>query len=110
MIHYRMVLFAMVFWSAVPFLLPAEALAGNPFAGEPLYMRYCKNCHGAKGRGTMANAPDFSWRGFQNNGLMMGDRDLTMRILRGKNICPSFQGILSEGDVMNVIAHLRTLR
>lgn len=87
-----------------------SALAGNPFAGEKIYARYCQTCHGPKGRGVMPTTPDFSWRGSANNGLGVLDRQLAIRIFQGKKTCPSFQGILSEADIMNVITHIRTLR
>lgn len=92
-------------------LIPVGELgAGNPFAGEKIYARYCLNCHGAKGRGQMAGTPDFSWRGAMHNGLGTTDPELSARILQGKGICPGFRGILSDEDVSNVITHLRTLR
>ncbi|MBF0126228.1 MAG: cytochrome c [Magnetococcales bacterium] len=91
-------------------LTSGSALAGNPFAGEKIYARHCQSCHGPKGRGLMAGTPDFSWRGVATNGLGVPDGELVERILQGRRICPGFRGILAEGDVMNVITHLRTLR
>ncbi|MEO5331736.1 MAG: cytochrome c [Magnetococcus sp. YQC-5] len=103
----------MIFFLLFAGMLPLgiqSVQAGNPFAGQQIYARYCQTCHGPKGRGHLAGTPDFSWRGMPNNGLGTLDQTLATRILNGKNTCPSFRGILDEGAVMNVITHLRTLR
>ncbi len=108
-LRHPMVIVFLAFLATIPYCLNL-ALAGNPFAGEKIYARYCLSCHGKKGEGVMANTPDFSWRGSGRNGLGVVDQKLAKRILTGKHTCPSFQGILSQEDVMNVITHLRTLR
>ncbi|MBF0181289.1 MAG: c-type cytochrome [Magnetococcales bacterium] len=107
----------MTVWAIAGPLLAVVALvgvgaaeAGNPFAGQGVFARHCQGCHGPQGRGVLASTPDFSWRGMQTNGLMAADPELAQRIMRGKNACPSYQGILSEAEVMDVITHLRTLR
>ena len=86
-----------------------SAMAGNPFKGEKLYAKHCAHCHGTKNRSVMAGIPDFSWRGMGSDGLMKSDKELVSRIRSGKKSCPSYAGILSTRDTLDIITHLRTL-
>jgi cytochrome c6 len=73
--------------------------------GAKLYVTYCASCHGRKGEGVMPGTPDFR-RGIA---LMQPDSKLLARVQRGKNAMPGYLGILKERDILDVIAHLRTL-
>jgi mono/diheme cytochrome c family protein len=86
------------------------ALAGDPSNGAQIYASRCAYCHGTKGHSDMPGLPDFSWRGMGNNGLMKTDQHLLTRVASGGRGCPSFGGILSSQEILDVITHLRSLR
>lgn len=73
--------------------------------GEALYTTHCVSCHGKSGIGDMADAPDFS----QYNSLIKSDIELLDAISQGKNAMPLYKGILSDEEIFDVIAYLRTL-
>jgi cytochrome c6 len=81
------------------------AQAGDVNKGRQLYGKYCAVCHGPTGRSTMAGAPNFD----RGEGLMRPDSDLLASIRSGKNACPAFRGILSDREILDVVAFLRTL-
>lgn len=73
--------------------------------GAQLYSRNCAICHGDSGRPVMPDAPSFE----RGNALLKPDMNLLAAIRVGKNAMPAFQGRLSDRDIMDVIAYLRTL-
>lgn len=82
------------------------ACAADPKHGGEIYGQQCINCHGPRGQPTMPGTPDFS----RGERLMQSDIDLIKTISRGKGMMPAYQGILTERDIFDVIAYLRTLR
>lgn len=52
----------------------------------------------------MPGAPSFD----RGDGLLRPDFTLLASIRAGKNAMPAFRGILSDRDIMDVIAYLRT--
>jgi len=82
------------------------AYAADPMKGAKLYNQYCSDCHGNRGVPNMPGVPDFS----RNQHLMQSDLALVKSISVGKGMMPAFQGRLSESDILNVIAYLRTLQ
>jgi cytochrome c6 len=92
--------------TAVPLLLACSvAQAGDINKGRQLYGSHCAICHGPTGRSTMAGAPNFD----RGEGLLRPDSDLLASIRSGKNACPAFRGILSDREILDVVAFLRTL-
>ena len=87
-------------------LWAAGAQAADPKNGRTIYNQHCVNCHGERGVPNMPGVPDFS----RGERLMQTDLDLIKTISRGKSMMPAYQGLLSENDILDVIAHLRTLR
>jgi cytochrome c6 len=87
------------------FLACSAAQAGDVSKGRQLYGKYCAVCHGQTGRSTMAGAPNFD----RGEGLMRPDSDLLASIRSGKNACPAFRGILTDREILDVVAFLRTL-
>jgi cytochrome c6 len=82
------------------------AQAADPMKGAKLYNERCSNCHGPRGVPTMPGVPDFS----RNQRLMQSDLTLIKTISVGKGMMPAFQGLLSEQEILDVIAYLRTLQ
>jgi cytochrome c6 len=84
----------------------ASARAADPAKGQRLYASHCAACHGAEGRAKMPGAPDFNP---SQQRLMRPDFTLLASIRSGKNAMPAFQGILTDREILDVIAFLRTL-
>jgi cytochrome c6 len=79
--------------------------AADTIKGAEVYAKHCAACHGISGVSVMLGAPDFA----QNEGLMSPDGALLISIQSGKAAMPAYRGILSDQDILNVIAYLRTL-
>lgn len=81
------------------------ALAADVIRGADLYRTHCAHCHGAQGRPVMPMAPDFT----RLDPLMQPDPRLLQSIRNGRGAMPGYQGLLRDRDILDVIAHLRTL-
>ncbi|HKJ22850.1 MAG TPA: cytochrome c [Gammaproteobacteria bacterium] len=79
--------------------------AADPTNGQKIYNQQCASCHGSDGRGAMPGVPNFTL----GMALMKSDNSLANTISVGKNVMPGFEGILSEQDIYDVIAYIRTL-
>ena len=86
--------------------IAGNAHAADPNKGAKTYSQYCADCHGHRGVPNMPGVPDFS----RNQRLMQSDLALVKSISVGKGMMPAFQGRLSESDILDVIAYLRTLQ
>lgn len=98
---------------AATVLLAALVLGAAPAAqsadvlqGADLYRRHCAACHGGDGRPVMPTAPDFSRPG----ALLKGDPVLLGAIRAGRGAMPAYQGLLRDREILDIVAHLRTLR
>lgn len=74
--------------------------------GGQLYGLHCANCHGASGVPVMGGAPNFQ----RSEKLLQPDTLLLAAIRGGKNAMPAYVGILRDQEIIDVIAHLRTLQ
>jgi len=106
--------------------LAAPAMAGDAAAGKATYDTLCTVCHGTTGKGDgpagVALTPpprDFSIGEFKldadKNGAVGEDADLKLVITKGAapfggNPTMAPWGHLSESDVDNVIAYVRSLK
>jgi cytochrome c6 len=79
--------------------------AADTNKGAQVYATHCVSCHGVSGVSVMPGAPNFA----KNEALMSPDRVLLISIQNGKAAMPSYRGVLSNQDILNVIAYLRTL-
>jgi cytochrome c6 len=83
----------------------ATAYASDVFKGRELYTMHCANCHGQTGNGVMPGAPDLS----NIQTTMQPDVALLGSLKAGKNAMPAYVGILTDRDLLDVIAFMRTL-
>lgn len=83
----------------------SEIVAADSFKGQSLYAMNCTICHGSNGRSVLPGAPDFN----RGESILKPDFTLLATIRSGRNAMPAFQGILSDRDIMDVIAYVRTL-
>ena len=79
--------------------------AADTNKGAELYATHCASCHGVSGISLMLGAPNFA----KNEGLMNPDKALLDSIRSGKAAMPAYRGVLSDQDILNVIAYLRTM-
>lgn len=84
----------------------SSAIAADINKGGQLYRLHCENCHGSSGVPVMPGAPNFQ----RSEKLLQPDMLLLASIRRGRNTMPAYVGILRDQEIMDVIAHLRTLQ
>jgi cytochrome c6 len=87
-------------------LASLQAFGGDTLHGAELYRQHCSACHGAGGRPVLPTAPDFT----QHTTLLKPDLTLLAAIRRGSGAMPSYDGVLRDRDILDIVAHLRTLR
>lgn len=94
-------------WLALALAASAQcAAAADVIAGQRLYAVHCAACHGQDGRAVMPNAPSFE----RGERLMQPDTALAASIRRGRFAMPAYAGVMSDREIFDVIAYLRTLR
>lgn len=83
----------------------SSSFAADVDKGSKLYAKHCVICHGAGGVNVMPDAPNFA----HSERLLRPDVFILSAIKEGKNAMPSYQGMLSDAEILDVIAYLRTL-
>lgn len=87
-------------------VLAAHCASANDIVrGGELYRRHCASCHGPQGVSVWPGAPSFARR----EGVLQADMTLLERIRAGRNAMPSYRGILSDREILSVVAYTRTL-
>jgi len=84
----------------------AGAQAADVGHGAELYRSRCAGCHGNDGRPVMPGAPDFS----RPPALLKPDLLLLATVRNGRGGMPAYQGQLRDREILDIVAHLRTLR
>lgn len=79
--------------------------AADTIKGGQIYVNYCASCHGENGVPLMSEAPNFA----RSERLLRPDMFVANAIREGKNSMPSYQGVLSDNEILDVIVYLRTL-
>lgn len=78
--------------------------AGDPMKGKTLYEPRCSGCHGLQGSPSVPQVPNFK----MGQGLMKSDQELLATIQKGKGIMPGFKGVLTDTEIRDIIAYVRT--
>ena len=86
--------------------LGSGSWAADTLRGGELYQVHCAACHGSDGRPVLPIAPDFTLPAT----LLKPDLTLLSTIRGGRGAMPAFQGLLRDRDILDIVAHLRTLR
>lgn len=84
----------------------APAAAADIFKGRQVYATHCAVCHGPNGVSVMPGAPNLA----RGERMMQPDAGLLASIRGGRNAMPAYAGILTDRDILDVIAFMRTLR
>ena len=87
-------------------VLGGAAQAADTIKGGRLYALHCISCHGGPGVAGAPGSPSFA----RGQGLMRPDFTLMELTRVGKNAMPAYQGLLSNQDILDIIAYMRTLR
>jgi len=88
--------------------LTASADAQN--AGETVYKAKCASCHGADGKGATPAGKATKARDFCSDDVKKEtDEEWTGIIVKGKNKMPAYDKKLSESEVKEVVAYIRSL-
>lgn len=98
-------LLATLLVAAVAAGFSGDLYAGDMFKGRKLYNSHCALCHGMGGQATMPGAPNFA----RQEAILKPDFTLLASIRSGRNAMPAFQGILTDRDILDVIAYIRTM-
>lgn len=93
---------------SVLFIVMPAALAfgADVFEGREIYATHCESCHGANGRSDDPGIPDFS----RGERLFVPDSELFRKVRSGEGAMPAYRDMLSDDDIRDVIAYLRSLR
>lgn len=87
-------------------VMGAPAHAGDIFNGKEVYELHCEGCHGADGASFEPGVPDFT----RGESLFAPDSELVQRLREGSAMKPSFRGLLTDEELRDVIAYVRTLQ
>jgi cytochrome c6 len=87
-------------------VMPSPAPAADVIQGNELYKRHCAACHGSDGRGVMPTAPDLS----RPTALLKPDPVLLDAIRAGRGAMPAYRGVLRDREILDIVAHLRTMK
>lgn len=93
-------------------MLVSALLASFPSAaadlmrGQRVYMSHCVSCHGPRGMSVAPNTPNFA----RGEGLVQPDMMLLQTVKMGVRSQPPFFGILSDQEILDSLAYIRTLR
>lgn len=82
------------------------ASAADTATGAALYRVHCQSCHGTRGAGDVPGTTAFA----RARGLNRADIDIVRALERGGSGKPGFFGILTETQLYDVVAYLRTLQ
>lgn len=78
--------------------------AGDPMKGRGMYVERCSGCHGVDGTPQVPEIANFR----MGEGLMKSDREILEYTKRGGTVMPGFAGVLSDDEILDIIAHMRT--
>lgn len=85
-------------------LAASSVQAADVFEGKSLYQQHCVDCHGPAGEGVMPGMPNFT----RGESLLKSDFELANAVRSGRGVMPGFNGLLTDEELENVVAYLRT--
>jgi len=96
-------------------LAAAISLAGSlsfaQSAGEATYKAKCQSCHGAAGTPNPGIAKAMGVKPFSDPDVKkLSEADMIKATSDGKGKMPAFKGKLSDAEIKDTVAYLRTLK
>lgn len=85
--------------------LAQPASANDIIRGAEVYRQHCASCHGVRGMSTWPGAPNVARR----EGMLQPDLVIVERLRTGRNAMPGYRGVLTDRDLLSVVAYMRTL-
>lgn len=85
--------------------LSGAVYAADEIEGKKIYEAHCAACHGSDGFSIMPDAPNFA----RSEQLLRPDSFVRDAIKEGGGAMPAYQGILTDEQILDVIAYMRTL-
>ena len=99
--------FAMI--AAMAILTATSALAQG--SGADTYKAKCQMCHGPDGSGNTPAGKSTKVNPFSSPDVVsMSDADLIAITHKGKNKMPAYAGKLTDAQITDVVAYIRTLQ
>lgn len=89
----------------------SAATAGDAAAGKTLFGQKCASCHSATSKAEKVG-PGLQglYKGkMPKSGKPVTDENVRNQILNGSGFMPGFKGSLSDEEIDNIIAYLRTI-
>jgi len=94
--------------TAAMFLLVTPAMSQG--GGEKVYKAKCASCHGADGAGATPAGKATKARDFCSDEVKKeADEEWTTTIVKGKNKMPAYDKKLTDAEVKDVVAYIRSL-
>jgi mono/diheme cytochrome c family protein len=95
-------------------MLLAASVAMPAFAagtGEADYKAKCASCHGADGLAATPMGKMFKIASFKDPAqVKLSDAELIASTTKGKGKMPAYAGKLTDAQIKDVVAHIRTLQ
>lgn len=79
--------------------------AADTNKGRQLYAAHCVSCHGGPGTSAAPGSPSFE----RGQNMLKPDLVLMEATRTGKNAMPAYRGILTNRDILDIIAYMRTM-
>lgn len=102
---------------SIPIILSPFSLSyakGDAGKGKTVFANNCATCHGVKGAGDGIAASSLNPKpaNFAKGKFKYGSDDASLKktIKNGKGSMPPWGSVLSDKDIDNVIAHIRSLK
>lgn len=91
--------------------LSAVAFADSPPAGQQLFESKCAVCHGKDGAGQTAMGKKLALKDLRSPEVQkMTDAGMIELTTKGKGKMPAFKGKLTDAQITDIIAYIRTLK
>lgn len=92
-------------------LLAASTMCMAQGSGADTYKAKCAMCHGADGTGNTPAGKSMKVRSFSSPEVVkMSDDDLIAVTASGKAKMPAYKGKLTDAQIKDVVAYIRTLQ
>ncbi|MBI4641231.1 MAG: cytochrome c [Candidatus Tectomicrobia bacterium] len=115
----RLLLMLLLLTMSIMILAPLKAFPANPITGKQVYIQLCLVCHGESGKGDGPGAAmvDPKPKSFAERWLITSKTDDSLlRVIRDGGVAsglsaamPPFGGALSDSQIKDLIAYIRTL-